>query len=69
MNGFNIADYCQRVANTQVQKSLKKEAEDEMVGGHHHLNGDEFEQTLEIMKGREAWSAIVCGVTKRSDTA
>lgn len=40
-----------------------------MVGGHHHLNGDGLSKHWEIMKGREAWSAIVCGVTKESDTA
>ena len=29
--------------------------EDEMVGWNHRLNGHEFEQTLEIVKDREAW--------------
>ena len=28
---------------------------DEMVGWHHWLNGHEFEQTLGIVKNREAW--------------
>ena len=33
--------------------------EDEMVGWHHWLNGDGFEQTLEILKDREALCAAV----------
>ena len=36
----------------------------EMVGWHHQVNGHEFEQTLEIVKDREAWRAAVHGVTK-----
>ena len=35
--------------------------EDEMVGWHHRLNGQEFEQ---MVKNREAWCAAVHGVTK-----
>ena len=38
--------------------------EDEMVGWHHQFNGHEFEQTWEIVKGREAWHAAVHGVAK-----
>ena len=38
--------------------------EDEMVGWHHQLNGHEFDQTLEMVKDREAWSAAVHGVAK-----
>ena len=37
---------------------------DEMGGWNHRLNGHEFEQTLEIVKDREAWGAAVHGVTK-----
>ena len=37
---------------------------DEMVGWHHQLNGHNFEQTQEIMKGKEAWCAAVHGATK-----
>ena len=35
-----------------------------MVGWHHRLDGHEFEQTLEIVKDREAWRAAVHRVTK-----
>ena len=38
--------------------------EDEMVGWHHRLNGYEFEQTLVVVKDREAWRAAAHGVTK-----
>ena len=31
---------------------------------HHQLNGHESEQTLEIVKDREAWCAAIHGVTK-----
>ena len=33
--------------------------EDEMVGWHHPLNGDEFESTLGVGMDREAWRAVV----------
>ena len=39
-------------------------AEDGMIGCHHSLNGYEFEQTLELVKDREAWCALVFGVAK-----
>ena len=29
---------------------------DKMIGWHHHLNGQKFEQTLEIVKDRETWN-------------
>ena len=38
--------------------------EDEMAGWHHLLNGHEFEQTLGMVKDREAWCAAVHGVAK-----
>ena len=38
--------------------------EDEMVGGHHQLNGHKFEQALGVGDGREAWCAAVHGVSK-----
>ena len=49
-------------------KDLRQEekgmTEDEMVGWHHLLNGHEFEQTLGMVKDREAWCAPVHGVTE-----
>ena len=39
----------------------KGTTEHEMVGWHHPLNGHEFEQTWEIVKGKEAWHAAVHG--------
>ena len=38
--------------------------EDEMVGWHNWLNGDEFEQTTGDGRGREASRAAVHGVAK-----
>ena len=35
--------------------------EDEMVGWHHRLNGQEFEQTQRESEDREAWHAAVHG--------
>ena len=35
---------------------------------HHQLNGHEFEQTLETVKDREAWSAAVHVVTELDKT-
>ena len=37
--------------------------EDKMVGWHHQLNRHETEQTLEMVKDREAWQGAVHGVT------
>ena len=37
--------------------------EDEMVGWHHQLDGQEFEQTQGV-GDREAWCAAVRGVSK-----
>ena len=36
----------------------------EMVGWHHQLNGQEFEQVPGVVKDREAWCAAVHRVTK-----
>ena len=48
----------------------KGTTEEEMAGGHHRLDGHEFEQTLEMVRDREAWSAAVHGVAKvRHDRA
>ena len=35
-----------------------------MVGWHHGLNGQEFEQAPEIVKDRKVWCAAVHGVAK-----
>ena len=35
-----------------------------MVGWHHQLDGHEFEQASGIGMDREAWRAVVHGVTK-----
>ena len=42
----------------------KREAEDEMVGWYHQLNGLSLRKVWEIVKNREAWCAVVHGVTK-----
>ena len=38
--------------------------ENEIVGWHHQLNGNEFEQTLGVGEGQGSWRAEVHGVTK-----
>ena len=38
--------------------------EDELVGCHHWLNGNEFKQTLGDSEGQGSWRAAVHGVTK-----
>ena len=38
--------------------------EDEMVGWHHQLNGQEFERTLGDGENRGAWRAAGHGVSK-----
>ena len=38
--------------------------EDEMVGWHHRLNGYEFGWTPRVGDGREAWPAVVHGVSE-----
>ena len=38
-------------------------AEDKTVGGQHQINVHEFEQTLGDIENREAWYAVVHGVT------
>ena len=37
---------------------------DEMVGWHHQLNGEEYNQALEIGDGQGSLGAAVHGVTK-----
>ena len=38
--------------------------EDEMGGWHHRLSGHNLSKLREIVKDREAWCAVVHGVTK-----
>ena len=40
-----------------------------MVGGHHQLNGDEFEQTLGDNEGQESLACCSLWGQKESDTA
>ena len=35
-----------------------------MVGWHHRLNGHEFEKLRELVMDREAWCAVIHGVSK-----
>ena len=35
-----------------------------MIGWHHRLSGHEFEQTLGVDYGQEAWRVAVRGVAK-----
>ena len=42
----------------------KGTTEDEMARWHHQLNGHESEQTLGVVMDREAWRAMIHGVTK-----
>jgi len=38
--------------------------EDDMVQGHHRLNGHELSQLWQTVRDREAWRAAVHGVAK-----
>ena len=38
--------------------------EDEMAGWHHRLDGHEFGEFWELVMDREAWRAMIHGVTK-----
>ena len=51
-------------AGKEWRKEKKGMTEDEIVGWHHRLNGHEFEQSLGVGDGQEAWRAAVHGVAK-----
>ena len=51
-------------AGKDQRREEKGMTEDEMVGWHHQLDGHEFEQTLGVGDGQEAWRAAVHGVMK-----
>ena len=46
----------------------KGSTENEMVGQHHWLDGNEFQQIQEMVKDKEAWLAAVHGVAKSRNT-
>ena len=50
-------------AGKDWRQEEKGTTEDEIVGWHYQLSGHEFEQTPGV-KDREAWCAVVHGVTK-----
>ena len=51
-------------ARKDWRQGEKGMTEDEMVGWHHRLNGQEFEQAQEMVKDGEAWHAAVHGVAE-----
>ena len=51
-------------AGKDCRQEEKVVAEDEMVGWRHWLNGHEFEWTPVLVMDREAWRAVIHGVTK-----
>ena len=47
---------------------LEKGTQDEMVGWHHLLSGHDLSKLHEILKGKEAWHALVHGVIEWDTT-
>ena len=70
-NSNTLATWCEELTDLKrpwcwerLTAEEKGTTEDEMVGWHHQLNGQEFEQALESWWRREARCAAVHGVTK-----
>ena len=51
-------------AERDLGQEEKRTTEDEMAGWHHRLNGHGFGWTLGVVMDREAWCAVVHGLTK-----
>ena len=51
-------------AGKDWRQEEKGTTEDEMVGWHHWLDGQGFEQALELVMDREAWCTVVHGIVK-----
>ena len=51
-------------AGKDWRQKQKRAAEDEMVRQHHRINGHELSKLWEIVENKEAWHAIVHGITK-----
>ena len=51
-------------AGEDWRQEEKGKTENEMVWWYHRLDGHEFEQVLGLVMDREAWCAVVHGVTK-----
>ena len=49
---------------TIQQNEEKGTTEDKMIGWHHRLDGQEFEQAPGVGDGQGSWCAAVLGVAK-----